>query len=104
MFDGIPDLLLDIARKLYRLKGTRQQDPELATFSRMLASEMDREMRLEVPRRLTGSAAVYCTDIVVARRHLPGRTPSESVVPLLIAPEHTEMTMMLPSRFWPTST
>ncbi|MFJ7128784.1 hypothetical protein [Streptomyces sp. NPDC098101] len=70
----------------------------------MLASEMDREMRLEVPRRLTGSAAVYCTDIVVARRHLPGRTPSESVVPLLIAPEHTEMTMMLPSRFWPTST
>ncbi|MFD7915683.1 hypothetical protein ACFV30_34080 [Streptomyces sp. NPDC059752] len=103
VFDDSPDLLLDIARKLYRLKGTRQQDPELAAFSRMLASETDREMRLEVPRRLTGSAAVYCTDIIVARRHLPGRVLSEPVFPLLIAPEHTAMTMMLPSRFWPTS-
>ncbi|WP_449473193.1 hypothetical protein [Streptomyces tanashiensis] len=103
VFDDSPDLLLDIARKLYRLKGTRQQDPELAAFSRMLASEMDREMRLEVPRRLTGSAAVYCTDIIVARRHLPGRALSKSIFPLLIAPEHTAMTMMLPSRFWPTS-
>ncbi|MFE5595167.1 hypothetical protein [Streptomyces sp. NPDC056549] len=46
---------------------------------------------------------LYCTDIIVARRHLPGRALSESVFPLLITPEHTEMTMMLPSRFWPTS-
>ncbi|MDD9380859.1 hypothetical protein M8Z33_30260 [Streptomyces sp. ZAF1911] len=103
VFDDSPDLLLDIARKLYRLKGTRQQDPGLASFSRMLASEMDREMRLEVPRRLTGSAAVYCTDVIVARRHLPGRVLSDQVIPLLIAPERTAMTMILPSRFWPAS-
>lgn len=102
VFDDSPDLLLDIAQELYRLKGTRQQDPELAAFSRMLASEMDREMRLEVPRRLTGSAAVYCTDVIVARRHLPGRVLNERVFPLLIAPERTAMTMMLPSRFWPS--
>ncbi|MET8751916.1 hypothetical protein ABZW32_17715 [Streptomyces sp. NPDC004667] len=68
----------------------------------MLASEMDREMRLEVPRRLTGSAAVYCTDVIVARRHLPGRVLKDSLFPLLIAPERTAMTMMLPSRFWPS--
>ncbi|MFD5110057.1 hypothetical protein [Streptomyces cinereoruber] len=102
VFDDSPDLLLDIAQKLYRLKGTRQQDPELAAFSRMLASEMDREMQMEVPRRLTGSVTVYCTDIIVARRHLPGRVLNEQVFPLLIAPERTAMTMMLPSRFWPT--
>ncbi|MFI8341868.1 hypothetical protein ACIF8W_17610 [Streptomyces sp. NPDC085639] len=101
VFGGSPDLLLDIARKLYRLKGTHQHDPELAAFSRMLASEMDREMRLEVPRRLTGSVTVYCTDIIVARRHLPGRVLNEPIFLLLIAPEHTAMTMMLPSRFWP---
>jgi hypothetical protein len=101
LFDDNPDLLLDIARKLYRVKGTQQADPELAAFSRMLASERDREMRMEVPRSLTGSAAVHCTDIIVARRHLPGRVLSERVFPLLIAPERTAMTMMLPSRFWP---
>lgn len=104
VFDDSPDLLLDIARKLYRLKGTQQQDPELAAFSRMLASEVDREMRLEVPRRLAGSSSIYCTDILVTRKHLPDQVLSESVFPLLIAPEHTAMTMMLPSRFWPAST
>lgn len=101
VFDDSPDLILAIARKLYRWKGTHQRDPELAAFSRMLASEMDREMRLEVPRRLTGSVTVYCTDIIVARRHLRGRVLSEPIFPLLIAPEHAAMTMMLPSRFWP---
>ncbi|MFJ2061185.1 hypothetical protein ACIOMM_35435 [Streptomyces sp. NPDC087908] len=29
VFNDSPDLLLDIAQELYRLKGTRQQDPEL---------------------------------------------------------------------------
>ncbi|MEV7541106.1 hypothetical protein [Streptomyces sp. NPDC089915] len=101
-FDDRPDLLLDIARKLYRLKGIRQRNPELAVFSRMLASETDREMRLEVPHILTGGAVVYCTDIIVARRHLPGRVLNEPVFPLLIAPRRTLMTMMLPGRYWPT--
>ncbi|MFF9066045.1 hypothetical protein ACF09E_11870 [Streptomyces sp. NPDC014891] len=104
VFDDSPGLLLDIAQELYRLKGTGQRAPELAAFSRMIASEMDREMQLEVPRQLAGSATVYCTDIIVARRHLPGRVLNEQVVPLFIAPERTAMTMMLPSRFWPTST
>ncbi|MFD8144702.1 hypothetical protein [Streptomyces sp. NPDC059708] len=67
----------------------------------MLASETDREMRLEVPHILTGGVVVYCTDIIVARRHLPGRVLNEPVFPLLIAPRRTLMTMMLPSRYWP---
>ncbi|EFL19786.1 predicted protein [Streptomyces sp. C] len=41
---------------------------------------------------------MYCTDIIVARRHLPGRVGSEPLFPLLIAPEHTAISMMLPSR------
>ncbi|MYT69663.1 MULTISPECIES: hypothetical protein [unclassified Streptomyces] len=103
VFDDNPELLLTIARKLYRLKETWQADPELHAFSRMLTSEVDRQMRMQVPRQLTGSADVYCTDIIVARRHLPGRVLNEPLVPLLIAPEHTAMTMMLPSRFWSAS-
>ncbi|MFF4583745.1 hypothetical protein [Streptomyces sp. NPDC001389] len=70
----------------------------------MLAGEMDREMRWEVSRRLTGSAPVYCTDVIEpARRYIPGRALSGSVFPLLIAPEHTAMSRMLPSRFRPAS-
>ncbi|MDX2564536.1 hypothetical protein PV371_33475 [Streptomyces sp. TX20-6-3] len=43
--------------------------------------------------------AVFDDDVIVARRHLPGRVLNEQVFPL-IAPERTAMTMMLPSRFW----
>ncbi|MEY9873092.1 hypothetical protein ABH931_002573 [Streptacidiphilus sp. MAP12-33] len=98
-FDDSPGLLLDLARQLYRLKGTEQEDPELAAFSRMLANELDREVQWEVPRRLTGGATVHCTVIIAARKHLPGRVLRGSTFPLLIAPDRTAMTMMLPRRF-----
>ncbi|NUK00947.1 hypothetical protein [Streptomyces lunaelactis] len=100
-FDDDPDRLRGIARALYALKGTGQEDAELAAFSRTLASEMEYEMRMRVPQSLAGDAEVYCTDIIVSRRHLPDGVLRSPLFPLIIHPEKTAMTMMLPSRYWP---
>ena len=99
-FDDRPDELRDIAGKLFSTKGKRLDDPELQAFSDMLASELDREMRMPVPRSLAGSAPLYCTDVLVSRRHLPDGRLGQGLFPLLILPDH-DATMILPSRFWP---
>ncbi|WP_432173924.1 hypothetical protein [Streptomyces sp. Tue6028] len=100
IFDDQPEELRVIARKLFSLKGKLLSDPELQPFSNMLCREMSREMRMPVPRSLVGSAPVYCTDVIVARRHLPSGTLSSGLFPLLIHPT-CSATMILPSRFWP---
>jgi hypothetical protein len=38
---------------------------------------------------------------VVSRNHLPGGRLLDNLFPLLVAPERTEATMILPGRFWP---
>ncbi|WP_211280276.1 hypothetical protein [Streptomyces lushanensis] len=102
-FDNNPVRLLDIARSLYSLKGTEQSDPELMAFSEHLANEMERGMRMPLPHKLTAGATVYNTAVLISRRHLPDGVLHSSVFPLIIHPEKTAMTMMLPSRYWPTA-
>ncbi|WP_327234542.1 hypothetical protein OG349_11655 [Streptomyces sp. NBC_01317] len=100
-FDDCPDSLSGIARSLFSLKGTEQYDPELQVFSDHLADEMERTMRMPVPRKLAGNETVHITCVIVARRHLPEQVLHGSIFPLLIHPEKTDVTMILPSRYWP---
>jgi hypothetical protein len=100
-FDDKPDALGIVAQTLFAIKGTAQSDPGLAGFSRMLANEMDRAMRLPVPRDLTADYEVYHTSIMVPRKHLPHGYLTESIFPLLINPKVTAATIMVPSQYWP---
>ncbi|WP_405861194.1 hypothetical protein OG407_24480 [Streptomyces sp. NBC_01515] len=100
VFDDRPDELRDIAGELFSTKGKQMDDSELQAFSDMLASELDREMRMPVPRSLAGSAPLYCTDVLVSRRHLPNRRLDRGLLPLIVLPDRSA-TMILPSRFWP---
>ncbi|WP_330305971.1 MULTISPECIES: hypothetical protein [unclassified Streptomyces] len=99
-FDDQPEGLRAVARKLFSVKGKLLADPVLQPFANMLCRELSREMRMPVPQSLTGSAAVYCTNVIVARRHLPARTLDHALFPLVIHPT-CDATMILPSRFWP---
>lgn len=98
-YDDRPEKLAHIAKALYAVKGEEQSDPDMQAFSTMLASEIAREMRLPVPRSLTGDTAVFCTEVLVARRHLQYAVLRWSQFPLLIHPS-TSSTMILPSRYW----
>ncbi|MGW6486256.1 hypothetical protein [Streptomyces sp. NPDC055056] len=99
-FDDRPEHLQYVARRLFSVKGKLLSDPLLQPFANMLCRELSREMRMPVPQSLTGSTAVYCTNVMVARRHLPAGTLNRALFPLLIHPTCDE-TMILPSRFWP---
>jgi hypothetical protein len=102
-FDASPTELSDVAEQLFDLKGRGGVDKDLQWFAYMLADEVIREPKVQVPLRLTAGRRVYFTSIVVMRAHLPRGVLARPLVPLLIRPERTPWTLILPSHFWAPS-
>jgi Fe-S cluster assembly iron-binding protein IscA len=98
--DDDPGLLLDIARRLGRLKEEASDDPDEERYGRMLADEMKRAMRWRAPETLTDGLPVYSTSVMVCRRHIPGRILVRTHVPIL-RHRDTVATLIVPHRFWP---
>ena len=99
-FDALPIELSDVAETLFDLKGRGGVDKDLQWFAYMLADEVIREPKVQVPLRLTAGRRVYFTSIVVMRAHLPGGILARPLVPLLVRPDRTPWGMILPSNFW----
>lgn len=101
--DQRPDVLTDAASMLFETKGRGVQDPEVRIFAEKLADEMVMDMKLAVPARLTRGVRCFYTCIMVHRKHLPDRKLSSGLFPILVNPEETEATMILPSKYWPSA-
>lgn len=93
------DKLLQIAQRLFSLKGTKPEDADEQKFARMLSYEYGRDFRVTVPDSLAQGLDVTYTTIMVHRKHLPEGYLSNVFFPLLI---HTESraAMILPARYW----
>jgi len=100
-FDDHLEDLLHLGTRLFALKGTQLQDPEEQRFAEIISNERERAMRLRVPDAMTDGHAVISTSIMVHRRHLPDGILVKRMVPLLIHPNTTPATIILPSRYWP---
>lgn len=100
-FDKDLDLLNRIARSIFELKGTRPSNPELLKLAQCVTNEFNYVMKKRIPMGLTEGKQVYMTTIMVSRKHLPGRILSFGNFPLLVLPEKTNATLILPSCFWP---
>lgn len=92
--------LVEIAARLYALKGTEPSDPEQAAIADYLTQETARHFGLPAPSTLTGGLPCAMSSVVFARRHLPNRRLSRGVYPLLLSPEEPRIAMPLPSRYW----
>ncbi|HEX8188941.1 MAG TPA: hypothetical protein VF586_11355 [Pyrinomonadaceae bacterium] len=92
--------MLEVARGIFSLKGTRPEDPDEARFARMVSYELGRDFRVTVPERLSGGLDLTYTTIMVHRRHLPEGRLAAPYFPLLIHPE-SRASMILPARYWP---
>jgi hypothetical protein len=99
-FENSPDKLVDIARRLFRLKSTTPTDPEERRLADMITDEMERGMGWLVPRSCTGGVEVRSTTFMVFRGHIPGRRLASGWFPLLTHPE-TPAVMIVPCRYWP---
>ena len=99
-FDGRLSELREIASCIFELKGENYEDNELRLFSRVLSNERTTLMKQPVPKYLTGGRDVFYSTIMVHRKQLPVPFLDEVFFPLLVAPEYTTATMILPKEYW----
>ena len=102
--------LRELALELHELKGkTPDKDkeaadkiaPAMAPFARDITNESARPLNLKLPDDWgVQGANFYLSALLVWRAHLPTRYLTARVVPMLVLPEQTDATMILPAMFW----
>jgi hypothetical protein len=103
-FDGRIDervgVLLDVASRLFRLKGAAVANAEERRYGEMLADEHERAMDMPVPATVASPWHMTSTSIMVCRKHVPRGVLAGKFFPLLAHPD-TPATLIVPSQFWP---
>jgi len=103
IIDNSPEIIEEAASQLYSFKGKNTENPELQIFADKLANEVDADLKLAIPKELTEGVECFYTCIMVHRNHLPNKILSMGLFPLLVNPERTDATMILPSKYWQLS-
>lgn len=97
-FDDQNYHLLEIAERLFALKGTTPEDPELALAAKSVTDEMKRQFGVHLPKSLTDGMEVISSETMIIRAHLPFGMLVDRALPLLIHPS-TEQVMLVPHQF-----
>jgi len=88
------ELLDDLAARL-----SDPHDDATEWFARTMAETRGLPLTVRVPEAHSGPLAVYCTTVMVVRRHLPLGSLKSPWLPLLVSPA-TRFAVVLPPRFW----
>lgn len=94
-----PRILVSIANKILKLD---KDNPnlELQTFAKELKDFSRPEIKKVIPKTLSGEIEVNYSNLMIIRKHLPGKTVKGLLVPVLVAPDYTNFCMILPSKYW----
>ena len=92
--------LIEPARALLALKGTRPADRALRDFAEYFEAGSLRAMGKQVPESITPHRLLV-SSILFHRRHLPDGKLSLSYFPVLVNDKYPGVVMVLPSRWWP---
>jgi hypothetical protein len=96
-----PEILREIASKIFRLKGTEPADPQLLKVAKHMTDEYDRTFGLFVPSNFCLNIPCELSTIFIDRKHLPNGYLSRSLFPLIVSPAQPKIATILPSRYWP---
>ncbi len=99
-FEENPEKLKKIASYLYSIKGVKCEDEDLQIFSDILQDEFVTLFNFKVPEKITFGKNVYFTSFMVVRNHLPNGYIDFEYFPVIIYPEKTEASIILPSKYW----
>ncbi|WP_160680345.1 hypothetical protein [Clostridium sp. C8-1-8] len=99
-FEENPRALKEIALKLINIKGKVCEDEILQGFADILADEIVTLFNAKLPESITFGKDVYFTTFMVHREHLSNRYIDFEYFPVLVCPEKTEASLILPSKYW----
>lgn len=95
--------LQNLASRIFALKGTKPDHPELAPIADYLTDEWTRVFGLEVPRVLSPNLKCYISTTLFFRKHLPNGKLSSSLMPIVVTQSEPMVALPVPERFWPES-
>lgn len=95
-----PQELGNVATELATLKGTQPTSHALREIADYLTDEMIRVFGLAVPPSISRDGCLIST-VQFARHHLPNQMLSDSVLPLVVAPQSPHYAFVLPAVYWP---
>ncbi|WP_283435073.1 hypothetical protein [Neorhodopirellula lusitana] len=98
--DFDPAKLEKVATELVALKGKQPTSPALLEIADYLTDEMIRVFGLKVPKTISQEACLIST-VQFVRHHLPNQMLSDSVLPIVVAPQPSHYAFVLPAVYWP---
>lgn len=100
LFDEMPNLLAEIAIKVTALRDTPDLPESCLQILDMLNGKTERKLNVKLPYELSYNKEVYVTAIYVLRQHLPKPYLKRGFFPILVLPEKTDASIILPSHYW----
>lgn len=100
-FDSQINLLESIAQTLASQKETPSADREMAEFIRVISSDFESILRLELPLSCCHGRSVYYATCLIQPHHLPTGHIRNLWFPIVANVDETEAIMILPSHLWP---
>ena len=95
-----PNKLIDMANKLYSLKGKETVDIEVKEFVDAITDEYTTILNKKLPFSISNGRDVYYTTIIVHRMHIPNIYLDRVLYPLLVYPEKVDSSFILSSFYW----
>lgn len=100
-FDTHPLHLLKIAHSISSLKDTEPGDPVCARVASVMTDESNFVSNWRLPFKLSDGHAAYMTSTQFHRNWLPGKMLGGALFPLIVCPERSIVSMLLPLDCWP---
>ena len=100
-YDAAPQDLRTIGHACFQFKNTRPADAQYRPLAERLTNEFDQTARMPLPSSLTEGREVFLGATQFHRTRLPGRVLRANLFPMVVAPERTELNMVLPLSCWP---
>lgn len=97
-YDENPFELNEIASQLYGYKGTNEAPEKIKQIVDSITDESERLYNVRLSNK--SNENIFFTTIMVYRKHLPGRTLSGSIFPVITKPNDFQSTMILPKQYW----
>jgi hypothetical protein len=95
-FDEIPEKLQEFGQQL----AERVRDEARAEDGQTWKQKLGYDCKVALPSQWTAGTQCYGGNLLVSLPNLPGGQVSHWLLPLLILPEHTDASIVLPQFYW----
>lgn len=102
-FESHPHHLAQIARRVFKLKGTYPDDPVEKKAAAVISDEQNFVMNWRLPFALTDGHEVSFTSVMLHRSRLPRGVLGTWLLPLVVAPHASRVSMLAPLACWPAA-